>query len=107
MNNVGQRKHWVGVRLVGQQTPRDMVGARVAIVRSDGSTLWRRARSDGSYGSANDPRVLAGLDDSTKPPTVRVQWPDGEVGPWLQASADEFLLIERGATQVHRWPSPP
>ena len=29
--------------------------------RDDGPTLWRRARADGSYASANDPRVLVGL----------------------------------------------
>src|SRR6266851_2961246 len=96
VNNVGQRKHWVGVRLVGQQTPRDMVGARVAIVRSDGSTLWRRARSDGSYGSANDPRVLAGLGDSTKPPTVRVQWPDGRVEEWRGVPIDRYTTLRAG-----------
>src|SRR5439155_968022 len=53
VNNIGQRAHWIGVRPVGGETPRDMVGARGAIARSDGSTLWRRARSDGSYASAN------------------------------------------------------
>ena len=31
-------------------------------------TLWRRARADGSYASANDPRVLVGLGDSTAAP---------------------------------------
>ena len=47
----------------GGDGARDMLGARVAIVRSDGATLWRRARADGSYASANDPRVLVGLGD--------------------------------------------
>ena len=40
-----------------------MIGARVAVMSADGRTLWRRARSDGSYASANDPRVLFGLGD--------------------------------------------
>ena len=39
--------------------------------------LWRRARADGSYASANDPRVLVGLGASTDAPRVRVIWPDG------------------------------
>ena len=67
INNVGNRKHWVGLRLVGAAAGgkvRDMVGARVAVTRSDGRTIWRRARADGSYGSASDPRVLVGLGDS-------------------------------------------
>jgi enediyne biosynthesis protein E4 len=97
VNNVGQRAHWIGVRVVGQQTPRDMVGARVAVVRPDGSTLWRRARADGSYASANDPRVLAGLGDSTKPPTVRVQWPDGRVEEWRGITIDRYTTLKEGA----------
>ena len=73
-----------------------MVGARVAIAQSDGSTLWRRARSDGSYASANDPRVLAGLGDSTKPPTVRVQWPGGRVEEWRAVPVDRYTTLKEG-----------
>ena len=49
--------------MLGRQG-RDIVGARVGIVRANGPTLWRRARADGSYASANDPRVLVGLGDT-------------------------------------------
>src|SRR5215831_9628985 len=107
INNVGNRKHWLGLRIVGGperaalQTDvarpfqadghtdvarplqgrgrRDMLGARVEIIRKNLPTLWRRVRADGSYASANDPRVLAGLGDSTERPNVRVHWPDGSV----------------------------
>src|SRR5262245_10748864 len=74
VNNIGNPKHWIGWRLIGEKK-RDMYGARVAVQRGDGVTLWRRARADGSYASANDPRVLAGLGDSTDAPRVRVVWP--------------------------------
>src|SRR6185295_18810750 len=81
INNVGNRHHWVGLRLTGCAAPpcrpaRDMTGARVQIVRQPGPSLWRRARAEGSYASANDPRVLVGLGDATERPTVRVVWPD-------------------------------
>ena len=66
VNNVGSRNHWIGLRLVGTTALRDMLGARAGVVRTDGSiVLRRRARSDGSYASANDPRVLIGLGRST------------------------------------------
>jgi hypothetical protein len=96
INNVGQARHWVGVRLVGANTARDMIGARVAVVRADGSTVWRRARSDGSYGSANDPRVLAGLGGSTAPPTIRVQWPDGRTEEWRGIGIDRYTTLKEG-----------
>ena len=75
INHVGANNHWVGMRLVGRDAQRDMVGARVAVTLRDGSMRWRRARADGSYASANDPRVLVGLGQVAEAPRVRVIWP--------------------------------
>jgi hypothetical protein len=81
VNEVGNRNHWLGVRLVGREG-RDALGARVEVVRDGGAALWRTAQADGSYASANDPRVLAGLGGSAAPVTVRVTWPTaGRKGP--------------------------
>jgi hypothetical protein len=96
INNVGQRRHWVGLKLVGRDTPRDMVGARVSLVRSNGPILWRRARADGSYASANDARVLAGLGDSTEAPRVRVLWPSGEEEEWSSLPIDRYTTLRQG-----------
>ena len=76
INNVGNKNHWVGLRLIGGK--RDQIGARVEVIRKSGGPLWRRARSDGSYASANDPRVLVGLGASTDPVRLRVIWPSGK-----------------------------
>jgi hypothetical protein len=73
-----------------------MLGARVAIFRANGPTLWRRARADGSYASANDPRVLAGLGDSAKVTKVRVQWPDGKVEEWADLPVDRYTTLKEG-----------
>ena len=73
-----------------------MVGARVAIVRPHGPTLWRRARADGSYASANDPRVLAGLGDSATISKVRVQWPDGNAEEWVDVPVDRYTTLTEG-----------
>jgi hypothetical protein len=97
INNVGQTGHWIGVRLVGVETRRDMLGARVDVIRADGSTLRRRARADGSYASSNDPRVLVGLGGSATPPTVRVRWPDGSVDEWRGVAIDRYTTLQQGA----------
>jgi enediyne biosynthesis protein E4 len=105
VNNVGNRHHWLGLRLVGSSTKRDMLGARVEVVRNrepgtvnrEPEHLWRHARADGSYASANDPRVLVGLGDSTETPTVRIRWPDGRVDEWANVAIDRYVtLAERG-----------
>jgi hypothetical protein len=93
INKIGTRKHWLGLRLVGAREKRDMYGARVAIVRPNAPTLWRRARADGSYASANDPRVLAGLGDSAEPPRVRVVWPDGKTQDFGVVQIDRYTTL--------------
>jgi enediyne biosynthesis protein E4 len=34
---------------------------------------------------------------------VRVQWPDGEVGPWLSVGANQYVTLERGTGQPKPW----
>ncbi|MEQ1575287.1 MAG: CRTAC1 family protein, partial [Vicinamibacterales bacterium] len=103
-------RHWIGIRLVGSSprrpstrsgspelvAGRDMVGARVAVMRDGSPTIWRRARADGSYASANDPRVLVGLGDSPTPPKVTVTWPDGRTESWTGVEIDRYLTLVQG-----------
>ena len=95
VNHVGARQRWLGLRLVGAGG-RDMLGARVAVRRTGAATLWRRARSDGSYASANDPRVLVGLGASEVRPTVQVFWPDGSVEEWRGLEIDRWTTLRMG-----------
>jgi hypothetical protein len=96
INNVGNARHWIGVRVAGRHK-RDIVGARVGVKRPNGPTLWRRARADGSYASANDPRVLFGLGDTvTTSATVRVEWPDGRAEEWSAVPVDRYTTLREG-----------
>lgn len=95
LNEVGNRHHWLGLRLVGK-TGRDMLGARVEVVLSDGKVLHRRVRSDGSYLCANDPRVLVGLGAMTQVKTVKVRWPSGSVEEWKDLIVDRYTTLKEG-----------
>jgi hypothetical protein len=95
INNAASGRHWVGVRVLSRQR-RDGVGARVGIVRSTGPTIWRRARADGSYASANDPRVLVGLGDTTTIDKVRVEWPGGSAEEWTDVPVDRYTTLKEG-----------
>ena len=95
INTIGNRSHWVGLRLVGE-AGRDMLGARVAVIRGDGPTLWRRVKTDGSYASASDPRVLVGLGESSQTPMVRVQWPGGRVEEFSDVAVDQWTTLSEG-----------
>ena len=37
---------------------------------------------------------------------IRVEWPDGETGPWLDLPANGFSVIERGADEPRPWTPP-
>jgi hypothetical protein len=105
INNVGNRKHWVGLRLVGEPVApkrgtrgggRDMLGARVAVTAGNGRTMWRRAHTDGSYASASDPRVLVGVGDAQAPVKVRVIWPDGTSETFDGVAVDKYTTMQQG-----------
>jgi hypothetical protein len=73
-----------------------MLGANVAVMRRGSPTLLRRARADGSYASANDPRVLVGLGRSMEKPTLRVRWPDGQTEQWDNVAIDQYITLTKG-----------
>jgi len=99
LNAIGARRHWVGLRLVGPQGT-DSLGARVVVTPTDGRARWRRARTDGSYASASDPRVLVGLGDQGGPVDVRVVWPDGRTERWPSIPADRYTTLSAGTGEA-------
>jgi hypothetical protein len=94
VNQLGNRNHWLGLRLIGK-TGRDMLGATVEVVLSKTQSLRRRVRTDGSYLSANDPRVLVGLGSATRVEAVRVHWPDGAVAEVKSPPVDRYTTIKQ------------
>ena len=81
---------------------RDQIGARLEVIRKSGGPLWRRARSDGSYASANDPRVLVGLGSATEPVRLRVSWPRGRTEEFGEVPVDRWTTLTEGPARPHR-----
>ncbi|MEE8524899.1 MAG: CRTAC1 family protein [Thermoanaerobaculia bacterium] len=95
-NDVGSRRAWLGLRLLDPELRRDAYGAWVAVKLPGGRVLWRRVRADGSYGSANDPRVLVGLGAAEKVEEVRVAWPDGLLEVWPGPPVRQYTTLRKG-----------
>ncbi|HEX5887282.1 MAG TPA: CRTAC1 family protein, partial [Pyrinomonadaceae bacterium] len=93
LNQVGNRNHWLGLRLI-DKNGRDLLGAQVEIVIAKDRVLRRRVRTDGSYLSANDPRVLVGLGAATRVPLVRVRWPDGTSEEFKDLVVDKYTTLK-------------
>jgi hypothetical protein len=94
LNQVGNRNHWLGLRLVGKND-RDMLGAHVEVVITRNRVLRRRTRTDGSYLSASDPRILVGLGNVTQIESIRVQWPDGSIQEWKAPLVDRYVTLKQ------------
>ncbi len=102
LNEIGNDNNWLRLRLVGSDAPRDGTGAMVALVRADGSTLWRRTHTDGSYLSASDGRVLFGLGGEPAYEAVGVVWPGGQRERWPADGANRELTLVQG--EGSPWP---
>ena len=71
-----------------------MLGAQVDVVVSANNVLRRRVRTDGSYLTANDPRVLVGIGSATRVQSVRVCWPDGTVEEFRAPAINKYTTLE-------------
>jgi hypothetical protein len=80
LNQVGNSRPWIGIR-------GGAPGTEIEVGK-----LWRRIHADGSYASASDPRVLAGLGD-TKETVVRIHAPE-KVEEWRGVPAGRYLIKE-------------
>jgi tetratricopeptide (TPR) repeat protein len=96
LNRAGNRNHWIGLRLLGSSINRDMLGTTVEVLAGQGQSRHRRSRTDGSYCSASDPRVLVGMGDAPSVSEVRVVWPDGEVNVWEGLSVNRYYTLRQG-----------
>ena len=94
LNQLGNRNHWLGLRFVGKGGG-DLLGTQVDIVVKKNQVLRRRVRTDGSYLSANDPRVLVGLGSTTHVDAIRVRWPDGTIKVMKAPLVDRYTTIKQ------------
>ena len=93
--------HWLGLDIDQPPPNVDAVGAWVE-VRVDGRTLLRENTVGGGHAGGESGWIHVGLGDATDA-EVRVQWPDGEIGPWIPVTADRFARIDRGAARATEW----
>jgi hypothetical protein len=96
--------HWLALRLVQSGANRDAIGAWIDI-EVGAQTFHHEVVVGGGHAGGRLGWVHVGL-GAAEDARVRVQWPDGQVGPWQAATADEHVIVERGAAGVRPWQPP-
>ena len=89
------------MKLLQPGSNRDAIGSWIEVKVGD-LTLRREVTAGGGHSGGQLSWIHFGLGPASKA-QVRIQWPDGEIGPWIDVAANGFDLIERGATSAEPW----
>ena len=74
--NESPARPWVRLELLTEAAKRPAIGA-LAEIHAGKLVLHRQLKGGGSYLSANDTRLLVGLDQARQVEEIRVRWPNG------------------------------
>jgi enediyne biosynthesis protein E4 len=100
----GGRNHWLGLHLVGVQSNRDAIGARLKLTAGQ-FVSYDQAKGGMSYCSAQDPRIYFGLGASPRVDSLEIQWSSGVRQILRDLAADQILTIEEGkGVTPYRYP---
>lgn len=95
-NDNDSRNHWLSVSLRSDDGNRFGFGARVTLIRPDGTRCTKRVHADGSYCSSSDLRVHFGIGDATAVQAIEVRWPDQSTESWYDISSDQHVTLTKG-----------
>ncbi|NKB71668.1 MAG: tetratricopeptide repeat protein [Candidatus Latescibacteria bacterium] len=94
--NLSPPQHWGTARLVGRQSNRDGIGARLRVV-AGGRTRHAVVSGSGGYAAGNSLQVEMGLGAATKVESLEIRWPSGRVETWRNLPVDQVWVLEEGA----------
>jgi hypothetical protein len=99
-NEVGQKRHWLQVELVGTKSNRDAVGARISI-KVAGKPQMRELTLGDGYGSQNSLRQHFGIGDATMVDEISVKWPrSGTVQTFKNVAANRIIEITEAKNEI-------
>lgn len=95
INQNGNRNHWLELKLVGQKSNRDGIGAKV-LVTVNGKTFYDEVHSAYSFASANDLRAHFGLGAAAYADAIKIIWPSHQVDTLQHVQANQILRVTEG-----------
>jgi hypothetical protein len=99
-NDVSGNGHWLKVLLIGVQSNRSAVGARV-IAGYGSRTQAQEVTAQSSFYSANDRRLHFGL-GAARFADLTIRWPNGATEKVPNVEADQLIVIREGTGILRR-----
>lgn len=93
LRNDALPRNWLAVRLVGRQSNRDGIGAKVTL-EAGGRRQIREIRSNASYAGATLPVAHFGLLEVDRIDRLEVRWPSGRTTVSEGVSPNRLLVLE-------------
>ena len=90
--------NWIGVQLSQPGANPDGIGSWIEVMIGR-YTIEREVTVGGGHAGGQNGWIHFGLGDADNV-KVRVQWPEGEVGPWTTVKTDQFVTIDRGSSEA-------
>jgi hypothetical protein len=93
--------NWIGLRLEQDGPNRNAIGAWLE-VRIGDLISYREITIGGGHAGGQLGWVHVGLGPASEA-AIRVQWPDGSVGPWQDVAANRFAVIRKSGSEPVEW----
>jgi hypothetical protein len=93
VNRSPGNNHWLLVKLIGTQSNRDGLGARLKLIPGGGTPLYNHATTSTGFGASSDPRVHFGLGRSDSVELLEIRWPSGIVQTLTGVKPDQILTV--------------
>jgi len=101
LNDGGNRGNALLVKLVGTESNRDAIGARLRLT-SGSRTQVREVTSGSSYLGQNDTRVHVGLGAARVVDSLEIRWPSGRTEAVQNVAANHLIVVREGEGIVAR-----
>jgi hypothetical protein len=103
-NEMTDTRGWLAVNVIGVDSNRDGVGARL-ILSANGREQLREVVLGDGYGSQNTLRQYFGLGDATRVDELRVRWPrSGRMQVFKDLPINRIVTVTEGRGTVEVWP---
>ena len=90
---MARQNHWLILDLIGQQSNRDGIGAKIWLTLENGQTQLRDVHSGDSLGAGSDLAAHFGLGPFDRAAEIKIVWPSGIQQTLLDVPANQRLVV--------------